>query len=90
MFRGALIGIAAAVAAGVAAAGAAAAGPVSGPIVQGYGNPVARGVAAARPVATIGHSSSLPFTGIDLAVLASGGAGLLGLGAGLRRAGRAE
>jgi hypothetical protein len=82
-------GVAALVVAGATATGAAAAGP-NGPLVQGYGNPVVKGAVAARPLATVGRQSSLPFTGIDLAVLACGGAGLLGLGATLRRVGRAE
>jgi hypothetical protein len=32
----------------------------------------------------------LPFTGLDLALMAAGGAVLLGAGAGLRRLGRAK
>jgi hypothetical protein len=67
--------------------------------VQGYGNPnvivgfkgaIATRVAAARPTTALGATtarSTLPFTGIDLALLAAGGAGLLLLGAVLRRLG---
>jgi hypothetical protein len=68
--------------------------------VQGYGNPnvtvgfkgaVATRIAATRPAASLGAAnvrSTLPFTGIDLALLVAGGAGLLLLGAALRRLGR--
>jgi hypothetical protein len=68
--------------------------------VQGYGNPnltvgfkgvVATRIAATRrpaPLATVARRSTLPFTGIDLALLSAGGAFLLLLGAALRRLGR--
>jgi hypothetical protein len=68
--------------------------------VQGYGNPnvtvgfkgaIATRIAAGRPAAPLGVTnvrSTLPFTGIDLALLVAGGAGLLMLGAVLRRLGR--
>jgi hypothetical protein len=67
--------------------------------VQGYGNPnvtvgikgaIAERIAPARPAAPLGRSavrSTLPFTGLDLALLVAGGAGLLLLGAALRRLG---
>jgi opacity protein-like surface antigen len=67
--------------------------------VQGYGNPtvtvgfkgaVASRIAPTRPAGTLGVAavrSTLPFTGIDLALLVAGGAGLLLLGAVLRRLG---
>jgi hypothetical protein len=70
--------------------------------VQGYGNPnvtvgfksaVATRIAAKRPAAPLGAASvrsTLPFTGIDLALLVAGGAGLLLLGAALRRLGRSR
>lgn len=68
--------------------------------VQGYGNPtvavgfkgaVATRVAAPKATARLGAApvrSTLPFTGVDLALLVAGGAGLLLLGAVLRRLGR--
>jgi hypothetical protein len=68
--------------------------------VQGYGNPnvtvgfkgaIATRIAAARPSAPLGATtvrSTLPFTGLDLALLVAGGAGLLLLGAVLRRLGQ--
>jgi hypothetical protein len=39
------------------------------------------------PVAVAGRSGTLPFTGIDLALLAAGGAALLAVGGGLRKLG---
>ena len=60
----------------------------SGSAGQGYGgqggvqNEVNRGAANA----VSGASGSLPFTGLDLALLVAGGVSLLVVGAGLRRA----
>ena len=45
------------------------------------------GAQTSRPV-TVRRTRTLPFTGLDLALLAAGGAGLLGIGAGLRRLAR--
>ncbi len=68
--------------------------------VQGYGNPnvtvgfkgaVATRIAAPRQASALrdtGTRSTLPFTGLDLALLVAGGAILLLLGAALRRLGR--
>jgi hypothetical protein len=77
----------------IGASGSAAATPRKSPITQGYGNPVVQQTLAAqktvsRPIAATGRQSTLPFTGIDLALLSSGGTGLLLLGASLRRLGR--
>jgi hypothetical protein len=36
------------------------------------------------------HAGTLPFTGVDLALMTAGGLGLLGLGAGMRRLGRSK
>jgi hypothetical protein len=83
----------------VGAQGSAAATQRKSPITQGYGNPVVAQTLAAQktvskppsatsPLSTTGRQSTLPFTGIDLALLSSGGAGLLLLGASLRRLGR--
>jgi hypothetical protein len=70
--------------------------------VQGYGNPtvavgfkgaVATRIAAPRATGTLGTTnvrSTLPFTGIDLALLVAGGAGLLLLGGVLRRLGHSR
>lgn len=78
MMRGSLImGVAALSAAAVTGVqGAAAATPAKG-------NPVASPTFA-------GRQTTLPFTGIDVALLSSGGAGLLLLGASLRRLGRQQ
>ena len=43
-----------------------------------------------RPLAATGQVGTLPFTGVDLALLTAGGALLLLLGLGARRAGRAR
>ena len=83
----------------IGAEGSTAATPRKSPIAQGYGNPVvaqtlaaqktvSRPLGAVSPLSTTGRQSTLPFTGIDLALLSSGGAGLLLLGASLRRLGR--
>ena len=72
----------------------------SGPTVAGANatNPASSSApvaAAAAPVAaatspvTVGDNE-LPFTGLDLAIIVAAGLVLLGLGVGLRRAGRAE
>lgn len=77
----------------IGAQAAPAAKPKS-PIVQGYGNPVVAQALAAQktvtktPLSATARGSTLPFTGIDLALLSSGGTGLLLLGASLRRLGR--
>jgi hypothetical protein len=57
-------------------------------VEQGYA-PVG-GVAAAvhAPSAQVVHGSALPFTGLDLGLIAAGGGGLLLLGGSLKRAGR--
>ena len=66
--------------------------------VQGYGKPTVRvrfkpkvqqaiGAAGAERAVT---RRALPFTGLDLALLAAGGATLLGIGAGLRRLARTK
>ena len=55
-------------------------------VLQGYGNEnvnVGLGTAAGTAGATGG--SALPFTGLDLTLMAVGGGALLGAGAGLRR-----
>jgi hypothetical protein len=82
------------VGAGLIGVQGSAAAPKS-PITQGYGNPVVsqtlaaqKTVSAPSPLNATGRRSTLPFTGIDLALLSSGGAGLLLLGASLRRLGR--
>jgi hypothetical protein len=57
-----------------------------------------QGAAAATPAQSnpvssqtfAGRQSTLPFTGIDVALLSSGGAGLLLLGASVRRLGRQQ
>jgi hypothetical protein len=77
----------------IGAHGSAAATPPKSPIAQGYGNPLVTQTLAAQktvsaPLNVTGRRSTLPFTGIDLALLASGGTGLLLLGASLRRLGR--
>ena len=71
--------------------------------VQGYGSPtvkvrfrpkVTQALGAAgrtrTGVPTVAKRRTLPFTGLDLALLTAGGASLLGLGAGLRRLARAK
>jgi hypothetical protein len=104
MFRARLATATAATACALALAPGA--GAASKPIQQGYGNPAvkvarsagvlgaqytARRSAATAPAATaVARRSTLPFTGLDLALLAAGGAGLLLLGASLRRLGRAR
>jgi hypothetical protein len=79
------------------AAPAATAAKVPKAIQQGYGNPVSRTAGTIDTQRQVGgvaamtaQRSRLPFTGFDLALLTAGGGGLLALGAGLRRAGRAE
>src|SRR5919201_847444 len=67
--------------------------------VQGYGAPTVKVRYAPRVQQALGASAAqkrpvsrrtLPFTGLDLALLAAGGASLLGIGAGLRRLGRSK
>jgi hypothetical protein len=94
-----IMAVATAVCAGLIGASAA---PAAGPISQGYGNPVATQGAvtppsspAVQPSGTLAQTrtlrgSTLPFTGIDLMLLSCGGAGLLLVGASLRRLGRVK
>ena len=68
--------------------------------IQGYGKPtvavglapaIQRALGAQAGLASSGQpTGGLPFTGVDLAVMLVGGLGLLLLGAGLRKLGRAK
>ena len=83
--------VAAMTAAAGLASGASAAPPKA--IVQGYGSPPAtlsQSATHRRPLASAGQRGTLPFTGMDLALLTSGGASMLLLGAGMRRLGRSR
>jgi hypothetical protein len=62
-------------------------------VLQGYGDQnVTNGLPAAAGEAgeTAGASGILPFTGLDLTLMALGGGALLAAGAGLRRLGKAK
>lgn len=73
-------------------------------LAEGYGAPAGAAIAPAvrqqiqragtlgaqKQIARSGTGGTLPFTGIDLGLIAAGGGGLLLLGSGLRRAGRIE
>jgi hypothetical protein len=61
-------------------------GGVLGAVNSGGGNSGAPSAPApARQVQTTSSSGSLPFTGLDVGLLALGGIGLVGVGVGLRR-----
>ena len=66
----------------------------NGTITKGYGGSggkvqaVLGAQSAPKKTAVVATTSSLPFTGADLAVLSFAGAALLGMGFGLRKIGR--
>ncbi len=60
-------------------------------VLQGYGNGnVTAGLPAASGQAGAGTAGILPFTGLDLTLMALGGGALLAAGAGLRRLGKSK
>lgn len=66
-------------------------------VIQGYGNPIVTPgfrteveQTLDQNTATTGESDTLPFTGVDLALLTAGGFALLLLGWGFRRFGKAR
>lgn len=66
-------------------------------VVQGYGNPIVTPgfrteveQTIDQNTATTGEAGTLPFTGVDLALLTAGGIALLLLGWGFRRFGKAR
>ncbi len=66
-------------------------------VIQGYGSPIITPgfrtevkQAIDQNTATTGESGTLPFTGVDLALLTAGGFALLLLGWGFRRFGKAR
>ena len=60
-------------------------------VLQGYGSPnLASGLRSSAAAAAAGKSSSLPFTGTDLALMVLGGGTLLLIGLGMRRLGRTK
>ena len=61
------------------------AGNTSNSVVAGYGGNSGNVLAQVKPTST---GSTLPFTGLDLALFAVGGAALVAVGLGIRRAGR--
>ena len=73
-------------------------GALNSAVIQGYGNPKVTGGFRAEVKKKIGQNVSvagktggtLPFTGVDLALLTAGAAALLLMGWGFRRLGRAR
>jgi hypothetical protein len=62
-------------------------GNLPGAVKKQSSNP-SSGVLGSQLPAAQKANGSLPFTGVDLALMTAGGLGLLGLGAGMRRLGR--
>jgi hypothetical protein len=63
-------------------------GNLPGAVKKQSSSPSSGVLGSQLPAAQKASGGSLPFTGVDLALMTAGGLGLLGLGAGMRRLGR--